>query len=59
VQVVILSHHTLFLVSQVMQIFYPYSMQVYPNEFPGEDPKDCPRNVNPDQLVLLISDVLQ
>jgi len=34
---------------QVMQIFYPYSMQLYPNVFPGEDPRDCPRNVNRDQ----------
>ncbi|XP_064630740.1 alpha-1,6-mannosyl-glycoprotein 2-beta-N-acetylglucosaminyltransferase-like [Lineus longissimus] len=30
----------------VMQIFYPFSMQVYPHEFPGEHPKDCPRNIN-------------
>lgn len=26
---------------RVMQIFYPYSMQVYPDRFPGQDPKDC------------------
>ena len=38
---------------QVMQMFYPYSMQLYPNVFPGEDPRDCPRNVNKDQWVLL------
>ena len=26
-------------------------MQLYPNIFPGEDPRDCPRNVNKDQSV--------
>lgn len=26
---------------QVMQIFYPFSVQAYPNEFPGIDPNDC------------------
>ncbi|XP_072177694.1 alpha-1,6-mannosyl-glycoprotein 2-beta-N-acetylglucosaminyltransferase-like [Diadema setosum] len=30
---------------QMMQIFYPYSLQVYQNEFPGMDPKDCPRDI--------------
>lgn len=29
---------------RVMQIFYPYSIQMYPHNFPGEDPEDCPRN---------------
>ncbi|XP_021197472.2 alpha-1,6-mannosyl-glycoprotein 2-beta-N-acetylglucosaminyltransferase [Helicoverpa armigera] len=24
-----------------MQIFYPYSLQLYPNKFPGIDPEDC------------------
>ncbi|XP_035433304.2 alpha-1,6-mannosyl-glycoprotein 2-beta-N-acetylglucosaminyltransferase [Spodoptera frugiperda] len=24
-----------------MQIFYPYSLQLYPNKFPGIDPDDC------------------
>ena len=38
---------------EVMQIFYPYSMQLNPNVFPGEDPRDCPRNVNKDQWVFL------
>ncbi|XP_041374177.1 alpha-1,6-mannosyl-glycoprotein 2-beta-N-acetylglucosaminyltransferase-like [Gigantopelta aegis] len=28
-----------------MQIFYPYAIQVYNNQFPGDDPKDCPRNL--------------
>nr|XP_054765897.1 alpha-1,6-mannosyl-glycoprotein 2-beta-N-acetylglucosaminyltransferase-like [Lytechinus pictus] len=30
---------------QVMQIFYPYSLQVYQNEFPGPDANDCPRDI--------------
>lgn len=31
---------------KVMQIFYPYSIQTHPNEFPGESENDCPRNIN-------------
>ncbi|XP_007886554.2 alpha-1,6-mannosyl-glycoprotein 2-beta-N-acetylglucosaminyltransferase [Callorhinchus milii] len=31
---------------QVLQIFFPFSLQLYPNEFPGHDPKDCPRDLN-------------
>ncbi|XP_069493497.1 alpha-1,6-mannosyl-glycoprotein 2-beta-N-acetylglucosaminyltransferase [Ambystoma mexicanum] len=31
---------------QVMQIFFPFSIQLYPNEFPGNDPKDCPRDID-------------
>jgi len=30
---------------KVMQIFYPYSIQLHPDDFPGEDPNDCPRNI--------------
>ncbi|KAI3388730.1 hypothetical protein SNEBB_007359 [Seison nebaliae] len=30
----------------IMQIFYPYSSQIFSNAFPGTDPKDCPRTVN-------------
>lgn len=29
----------------VMQIFYPYSIQLYPDEFPGTDPRDCERDI--------------
>lgn len=25
-----------------MQIFYPYSIQLFPDVFPGQDPLDCP-----------------
>lgn len=30
----------------VMQIFYPYSIQTHPLTFPGDDPKDCPRDIS-------------
>ncbi|XP_062139548.1 alpha-1,6-mannosyl-glycoprotein 2-beta-N-acetylglucosaminyltransferase-like [Drosophila sulfurigaster albostrigata] len=26
---------------KVMQIFYPHSVQMHPNEFPGDDPNEC------------------
>lgn len=29
----------------VLQIFYPFSSQLYPREFPGTHPNDCPKNV--------------
>ncbi|NXA35696.1 MGAT2 acetylglucosaminyltransferase, partial [Eudromia elegans] len=29
----------------VLQVFFPFSMQLYPREFPGHDPRDCPRDV--------------
>ncbi|XP_051833861.1 alpha-1,6-mannosyl-glycoprotein 2-beta-N-acetylglucosaminyltransferase [Antechinus flavipes] len=29
----------------VLQVFFPFSIQLYPNEFPGNDPKDCPRDL--------------
>ena len=29
-----------------LQIFYPYSMQLYPDEFPGPDSNDCPRKID-------------
>jgi alpha-1,6-mannosyl-glycoprotein beta-1,2-N-acetylglucosaminyltransferase len=33
---------------RVLQIFYPYSIQLHPNEFPGTDPEDCARDINQD-----------
>lgn len=30
---------------QVLQIFFPFSIQLYPHEFPGHDPGDCPRDI--------------
>lgn len=29
----------------VLQIFFPFSLQLYPGEFPGHDPRDCSRDV--------------
>lgn len=29
---------------KVLQIYFPYSTQLYPSEFPGQDPNDCPRD---------------
>ncbi|KAH6922218.1 hypothetical protein HPB50_010881 [Hyalomma asiaticum] len=34
---------------RVMQIFFPYSTQLYPREFPGVHPNDCPRNIHYEQ----------
>jgi hypothetical protein len=28
-----------------LQIFYPYSLQIYPDTFPGKDPNDCPTKI--------------
>ena len=28
-----------------MVIFFPFSMQLFPDSFPGEDPNDCPRDI--------------
>ncbi|XP_012945137.1 alpha-1,6-mannosyl-glycoprotein 2-beta-N-acetylglucosaminyltransferase [Aplysia californica] len=36
----------------VMQIFFPYSQQMYAHEFPGEHPNDCPRNVKKAEALL-------
>ena len=35
--------------AKTMQIFYPYSIQTHPEEFPGDSPNDCPRNAKKDQ----------
>ncbi|XP_053670744.1 alpha-1,6-mannosyl-glycoprotein 2-beta-N-acetylglucosaminyltransferase [Anopheles nili] len=37
---------------KVMQIFYPFSIQTHPNEFPGADPADCPRDIKKEQALL-------
>lgn len=31
--------------AKMMQIFYPNSIQLEPNRFPGDHPDDCPRNL--------------
>ncbi|XP_037541199.1 alpha-1,6-mannosyl-glycoprotein 2-beta-N-acetylglucosaminyltransferase [Nematolebias whitei] len=33
---------------KVLQIYFPFSMQLYPKEFPGQDPRDCPRDASKD-----------
>lgn len=38
--------------AKVIQIFYPNSIQMHPNEFPGHDPNDCPRNMKKEEAVL-------
>ena len=35
--------------AKAMQIFYPFSIQTHPHEFPGESANDCPRNAKRDQ----------
>lgn len=36
---------------KVLQIYFPFSMQLYPSEFPGQDPRDCPRDMSKDQAL--------
>ncbi|ODM91432.1 Alpha-1,6-mannosyl-glycoprotein 2-beta-N-acetylglucosaminyltransferase [Orchesella cincta] len=33
--------------ARIMQIFYPNSIQLNPNRFPGQSPDDCPRDITP------------
>jgi len=33
--------------TMVVQMFYPFSLQTHPHSFPGESPKDCPRDADP------------
>lgn len=37
---------------EVMQIFYPYSIQKYPNVYPGTDPNDCKRDMKKSEAIL-------
>lgn len=36
---------------KVLQIYFPFSTQLYPNEFPGQDPRDCPRDISKDNAL--------
>lgn len=36
---------------RVLQIYFPYSTQLYPKEFPGQDPRDCPRDISKEDAV--------
>ncbi|XP_065165556.1 alpha-1,6-mannosyl-glycoprotein 2-beta-N-acetylglucosaminyltransferase isoform X1 [Atheta coriaria] len=37
---------------KVIQIFYPYSIQTHPHEYPGEDPNDCPRDIQREEALV-------
>ncbi|KRT84641.1 hypothetical protein AMK59_1483, partial [Oryctes borbonicus] len=37
---------------KVMQFFYPFSIQLHPNEFPGADPNDCPRDIKREEALV-------
>lgn len=34
-----------------LQIFYPYSLQLYKNEFPGTEPNDCEKSMTKEQAI--------
>ncbi|XP_051953984.1 alpha-1,6-mannosyl-glycoprotein 2-beta-N-acetylglucosaminyltransferase-like [Xyrauchen texanus] len=36
---------------KLLQIYFPYSIQLYPNEFPGRDPQDCPRDISKEDAI--------
>lgn len=36
---------------KVLQIYFPFSTQLYPREFPGQDPHDCPRDASKDNAL--------
>lgn len=36
---------------KVMQIFYPFSIQTHPHQFPGTDPRDCQRDMTKEQAL--------
>lgn len=36
---------------KVLQIYFPFSTQLYPNEFPGQDPRDCPRDMSKNEAL--------
>lgn len=38
-----------FVYLQVVQIFYPYNMQLFPHVFPGQDPRDCPEKISKEE----------
>jgi alpha-1,6-mannosyl-glycoprotein beta-1,2-N-acetylglucosaminyltransferase len=35
--------------SASMQIFFPFSLQLFPSTFPGDSPDDCPRDISKDK----------
>ena len=53
--IIILYCHSYDLYRQVVKTFFPKSMQLYPNEFPGKSPNDCPRDISREKLVCVCS----
>ncbi|RWS21789.1 alpha-1:6-mannosyl-glycoprotein 2-beta-N-acetylglucosaminyltransferase-like protein [Leptotrombidium deliense] len=39
--------------AKVMQIFYPFSTQIFANSFPGDDPNDCPKDMSKSEAIKL------
>ncbi|XP_063774940.1 alpha-1,6-mannosyl-glycoprotein 2-beta-N-acetylglucosaminyltransferase-like [Pseudophryne corroboree] len=37
---------------RVLPIYFPYSLNFYPDEFPGSDPADCPRDMPKESAIL-------
>jgi len=37
--------------TQVLQIYYPFSLQTHPHTFPGESARDCPRDVKQQEAI--------
>ncbi|XP_076308155.1 alpha-1,6-mannosyl-glycoprotein 2-beta-N-acetylglucosaminyltransferase isoform X1 [Tachypleus tridentatus] len=37
---------------KVTQIFYPHSIQLHPDTFPGQDPNDCPRDMKKEEALV-------
>ncbi|CAH8583534.1 unnamed protein product [Schistosoma haematobium] len=37
--------------TRTVQIFYPHSMQLFPNTFPGTDPRDCNSRIKPTEAM--------
>lgn len=36
---------------KVLQIYFPFSTQLYPDDFPGQHPRDCPRDIPKDKAL--------
>nr|CAH8854199.1 unnamed protein product [Trichobilharzia regenti] len=39
--------------TRTVQIFYPHSTQIFPNSFPGTDPRDCESRLSPDKAKII------
>ncbi|XP_060908604.1 alpha-1,6-mannosyl-glycoprotein 2-beta-N-acetylglucosaminyltransferase [Labrus mixtus] len=36
---------------KVQQIYFPFSTQLHPSDFPGQNPQDCPRDISKDKAL--------